>query len=57
MFSDMSIKTSFIFCVLLLAECIETLMDFVDNDYAIHTMDIVSTKLQTELHDIQKNYP
>lgn len=34
----------------------ETLMDFVDNDYAIHTMDrpIVSTKLQTELHDILK---
>lgn len=31
-------------------------MDFVDNDYAIHTMDrpIVSTKLQTELHDILK---
>lgn len=32
----------------------ETLMDFVDNDYAIHTMDrpIVANK---ELHDILKN--
>lgn len=47
MFSNMSIKTSFIFCVLLLAECLK-LMDSVDNDYAIHMMDIVSTKLQTK---------
>lgn len=49
MFSDTSIKTGFIFCVLLLTECLKLLiMDFVDNDYAIHTMDTVSTKLQTK---------